>query len=196
MAPKKKGKKVVSNPARGFATVSTTPKSKKEDIEQSKPEYDDQKLKADLEKNLTTNVTENHASAQKELKNLSPEELEKELEESEIQFLLENNVEKVKKDVSRQLNRLKTEKRLLRPQAEHFPASSWLPSEPLQSILELTKASSHCNSGNNENCSRKLLKATTYDDLIVKLWSLEFLLGQLEFDERAIHSAVAQLGLN
>ncbi|KAL9610862.1 MAG: hypothetical protein Q9167_004467 [Letrouitia subvulpina] len=194
MAPKKKGRKAVSNPARGFATVSTTPKSKMQDVEQRSPEDDKQVIKADLETNPTTNVTENHASEQKELKDLSPEELEKELEESEIQFLLENNVEKVKKDVSRQLNRLKTEMRLLRPQAEHLPTSSWLPSELLQPILKLTETALHCTNGNLEHYSRKWVKPVTYDDLIVKLWNLESLLGQLGFAEGAVHSAVTQLG--
>lgn len=189
MAPNKKKKKPASNPARGFATTSTA----------SKPKHDEAKelegavelgnpntlaFSATAEEPLQKKCTSSRES-EKELGELTPEELESRLEDSGLQILVESYGERTKKDVSRQMSRLQTEKRLLRSQAEHLGVRQWLPPEIMQVITDLLQAQVY--SKRELLASPNSIRSTSdfsEDDLLIKLWTLKRLLPLLGFSQQ------------
>ena len=198
MAPNKKKKKPVSNPARGFATTSTA----------SKPKVD---VAKELESGVLLDISENHAAPitadagipaenpsskerEKALHELTPEELESQLENSGLQILVEKYGEKTKKEASRQVLRLQTEKRLLRSQADHLSIRQWLPPEIMQVVTDMLQAKGDSNG---------FLKATPEsnsatadlceDDLLIKLWALKRILPMLGFQEQRTDLAIRHL---
>ena len=196
MAPTKKKKKPVSNPARGFATTSTASKSK----------YDEAK---ELEGGVRLEVSNVHAVStedgsrkedssnrepEKALDELTSEELESQLEGYSLQILVENHGEKTKRSVSRQASRLLTEKRLLRSQAEYLGIRQWLPPEIIQLITDLlhghedSKIYSQATFDTN-----KLFPELAEDDLLIKLWTLKKLLPQLGFSGQRTELALRHL---
>lgn len=198
MAPNKKKKKPVSNPARGFATTSTA----------SKPKYDEAK---ELEGGVRLDVTDAHVLSttaedntrtedssnrepEKALEELTPEELESRLEDSSLQILVEIHGEKTKKNVSRQVSRLQIEKRLLRSQAEHLGIRQWLPPEIMQLITDLLQAQEESNFHIQATSDTKRSAVElSEDDLLIKLWALNRLLPQLGFSEQRTKLALRHL---
>ena len=198
MAPNKKKKKPASNPARGFATTSTA----------SKPKHDEAKeleggvelgnsnilaVSATAEEPLQTKCTTSRES-ERELGELTPEELESRLEDSGLQILVESYGEKTKKNVSRQLSRLQTEKRLLRSQAEHLSTRQWLPPEIMQIIIDLLQA--QVNSKGDLQANSNSIRSTFHfseDDLLIKLWTLKRLLPLLGFSQKRTDLALRHL---
>ena len=198
MAPNKKKKKPVSNPARGFATTSTA----------SKPKVDAAK---ELESGVLLDTPENHAAPvnadagtltekpsnedrEKALHELTPEELESQLENSGLQILVEKHGEKVKKESSRQVLRLQTEKRLLRSQADHLSIRQWLPPEIMQIITDMLQAKEDSNGflkaiPDSNNATTDLCE----DDLLIKLWVLKRVLPMLGFQEQMTDRAIRHL---
>ena len=198
MAPNKKKKKPVSNPARGFATTSTA----------SKPKVD---VAKELESGGVLDTSENHATPitadagisikkpsneerEKALYELTPEELESQLENSGLQILVEKHGEKTKKEASRQVLRLQTEKRLLRSQADHPSIRQWLPPEIMQVITDMLQAKEDSNgflqaTPNSNNASTDLCE----DDLLIKLWALKIILPMLGFQEQGTDLAIRHL---
>lgn len=196
MPPNKKKKKTANNSARGFATTSTPSKlkvddEKEKDIDNQNTEFEPSGVSiAQPANSFVSAITGN---AQKELHELTPEELEFHLEESHLQLLLEEYGEKCKKEASRQVNRLSTERRVLRPQAERLDIRAWLPDELVQEILNLLK-----NQVNNTNLDIESVRAQANSeilesDLMNKLWTLEKVLGQLGFNEVRIRSVLISL---
>ena len=198
MAPNKKKKKPASNPARGFATTSTA----------SKPKHDEAKeLEGGVELGnssiLASSATAEEPSqtkctsrgeSEKELNELTPEELESRLEDSGLQILVESYGEKTKKNVSRQLSRLQTEKRLLRSQAEHLSIRQWLPPEIMQIITDLQQA--QVNSKGDLQANSNSIRSTFHfseDDLLIKLWTLKRLLPPLGFSQQRTDLALRHL---
>lgn len=178
MAPKKKNRKAINNPARGFATTSVASKTKpliENAVEtgETSPSIDESEL-----------VQEKDGSSiplEKELHELSPEELEKQLEESDLQLLLERHSEKVRRDVARQINKCQTEKRLLRAQAEPLQTRSWLPPEIMDMIMQTVET--ELSPGFETRISRKIVanKELSDDDLCIKIWTLKQILVQIGF---------------
>ncbi|KAL8653236.1 MAG: hypothetical protein Q9210_002216 [Variospora velana] len=175
MAPKRKNKKPASNLARGFATVSTVSKSKSvnesatEDIaSQSVPDQD----------NVPQDSTNSRVVVEKEVHQLSPEQLEQHLEESELNLFLEKHGERVKRDVSRQINKLQTEKRLIRAQAEPLQLRSWLSPEIMGLIVEAIEAEQPAEGTASE---LRGVSDTQGDDLNLRIWTLQQVLCQLGF---------------
>ncbi|KAI4117053.1 MAG: hypothetical protein LQ345_002635 [Seirophora villosa] len=169
MAPKRKGKKLANNPARGFATVSTASKAKTLDenvtehvVPQSVPDQHD----------VTQDPKESKVPVVKELHQLSPEELERQLEESDLNLFLEKHGQKVKRDVSRQINKLQTEKRLIRAQAEALQIHSWLSPEIIGLTVEAMET---------EQLELNDVSDLPGDDLTLKIWTLQQVLVQLGF---------------
>ncbi|MCJ1268070.1 hypothetical protein MMC22_007956 [Lobaria immixta] len=194
MAPNKKKKKApASNPARGFATTSTPAKSKVEEKEDDGvvPETTliDSNVVGDIG-NFSSKTTD---SASEDLRKLSPEELENHFEESALQILLEKHGEKSKKDATRQVHKLKTEKRVLRLQSEHLNISSWLPQELVQSILDLLKFQKRSRRFDLDADIRQARYKVTEEELIVKLWTLQQVLTQLGFTSDRVQSAVPSM---
>lgn len=194
MAPNKKKKKApASNPARGFATTSIPAKSKFEEI------VDDDVMPdaALVDSNVSDNI-ENHGSkitnvASEGLSKLSPEELENHFEESALQILLEKHSEKSKKDAIRQVNKLRTEQRVLRLQSEHLDISSWLPQELVQLILDLLKSQTRSRRIDLGTDIKQARCNVTEEELIVKLWTLQQVLTQLGFANGRVQSAIFSL---
>lgn len=194
MAPKKKKKALASNPARGFATTSIPAKPKAEE------KVDDNVVPetALIDSNAvatTENVGLNIASSAGEyLSKLSPEELENYFEESALQILVEKHGEKSKKDASRQVNKLKTEQRVLRLQSERLDINSWLPQELVQLIFELFESQKRSRGVGLEADTRQArCYKVTEEELIIKLWTLQQVLTQLEFSNDRVQSALLSL---
>ena len=198
MAPNKKKKKPGSNPARGFATTSTA----------SKPKVD---VAKELESGVLVDISENHAAPrtagagiptekpsseerEKALHELTPEELETQLENSGLQILVEKHGEKTKKEASRQVLRLQTEKRLLRSQADHLSIRQWLPPEIMQIIVDMLQAKGDSNgflkaTPDSNNATTDLCE----DDLLIKLWALKRIVPMLGFQEQRTDLAIRHL---
>ena len=198
MAPNKKKKKLASNPGRGFATTSTA----------SKPKHDAAK---ELEGGMQPGISDGHAVPtitedgikredsssrvpERALCELTPEELESQLEVSSLQILMENHGEKTRKFVSRNVSRLQTEKRLLRSQAEHLGIRQWLPPEIMQIITDLLQAQEGSNGYLKADID--IDKAATdlpEDDLLIKLWALKKILPLLGYPEQGTDLALRHL---
>ena len=198
MAPNKKKKKPASNPARGFATTSTASKPKHDEAKQlgGGVELGNSNIlasSATAEEPLQTKCTSGRES-ERELGELTPEELESRLEDSGLQILVESYGEKTKKNVSRQLSRLQTEKRLLRSQAEHLGIRQWLPPEIMQIITDLLQAliNSKGDLQANSNSIRSTFRFSD-DDLLIKLWTLKRLLPLLGFSQQRTDLALRHL---
>jgi ATP-dependent RNA helicase DHX29 len=177
MAPnKKKKKKPTSNPARGFATVSTPSKK----VDDSPPEAEDG--------SEVPSINGKHASAEKngqrhvglesgasDLQHMTPEELEQHLEEAELQSILDVHGQRSKRDVSRQVARLETERRGLRQSGMMLETEGWL-HDVLDEILELVTPFP-----SDLKTTKTAEEPFNDTDLCVKLWTVQETLQSLNF---------------
>ena len=197
MPPNKKKKKA-ANPARGFATTSTISKSR---------------LNGEVVEDVTTisaTVSDDHqphnqtasnklissSQGKKELSELSPEQLEQQLEESELQILVDQFGEKSRKDALRQVSRIQTERRLLRSQAEQLNTTSLLPMELLGCTLMQIQVDSNTESKPVKVQNGFSSKSMRSDDLSIKVWTLARALRDLGFLESGIRTAITKLVRN
>lgn len=190
MAGKKK--KPAANPARGFATTSVASKPKPEkpedasSVEPSGVNTPSTKAGTPATKNSKTSDT--GKDAERELHELSPEELEAQLEASELQQFVEQYAGKVRKESSRHVSRLQTDKRLLRGQSEYMSVRDWLPKELTQQIVE------YATQGNtNESSGATKRTLPKGDDLVSKVWQLRLCLNGLELPYERVGDAIAQV---
>ncbi|KAK5684283.1 hypothetical protein LTS10_004149 [Elasticomyces elasticus] len=188
---KKKKTKPLSNPARGFQTTSI-PKAAIVDT------VKDEESK-DVSGALTLDTAPTSISSedvkpdtvatepQRELHELSPEELEARLEAGELQAFIDSYALKVRKDAVRLATRLDTDKRVLRGQAEFLSIKTWLPEELIQQILDLTLS--------EEQTDRRSVvkKSPTGDDLVSKVWTLRTCLLDLGFRSQDVSDALSWL---
>lgn len=184
MAPNKKKKKVVSNPARGFATVSIPSKT----VDQIPPEVKESPEILPLDgkcvrkEKIDASSLEHGAS---DLQHMSPEELEKHLEEAELQSLLDSHGSRSRKDIGRQIARLETERRSLRQSGMTLETESWL-HDVLEDILELARSTS-----SDLKASKTADECVNEMDLSVRLWNVQETLKSLHF--RNIEGALKYL---
>jgi ATP-dependent RNA helicase DHX29 len=186
MAPKKKTKPT-ANPARGFATTSIASKPKPERepekvvpveaLPTKKQQQVQQSAKKDDAKNQTkpgTAAPANGTTAAKEVHQLSPEELEKQLEEGELQAFVDSHSEKVKKDAARQISKLKTDKRLNRSTAEELSIGKLLTPDHVEDILSGPFTELQNGSLAFETETTKALKSRYdhSDAFLAKIWTL------------------------
>lgn len=194
MAPNKKKKKQQSNPARGFATTSTISKAQ---IQEPVLSSTDQQLDAatgDDSPHAQSIHDKQQAENVRELKDLTPEELEKQLEETDLQLLVDQHGDKVQRNASRQASRLQTERRLLRSNSDFLKIESWISSDIMDHIIK--KGDSRSHSSNQEPISKAVAERNTLnsdDDLLVKAWTLYELLPQIGFSETQTWSALTEL---
>lgn len=172
MAGGKKKKKPAANPARGFATTSIASKLKTEAIEAIQ-EKDVASGPVDTNESQqlgdkTNEVVGNGPSNQNS--NLTPEEFEKQLENSELQLLVEKHSQKSKRDAIRQKTRLETDRRVLRGQAETLNTRKWLPPELMEEILDLIKMEGRFSGPATDTT---LLKQLSEEELAIRLWTLQ-----------------------
>lgn len=189
----KKKKKPASNPARGFATVSVPSKPKPESTgtlspatteSKSTPQNEPQPARAE-----DGPAGAGAPEAAPSLQNYSPEELEKHLEEAELQILVDKYAARCKSDAARQVTRLETEKRVFRQQSVTLSLLEWLPTEVQDRILELAGTEEHdylMSSGKTGNTKQ----AGSEEELYMKLWTLKETLFKLGFPEDRIEQAL------
>ncbi|KAL8293992.1 hypothetical protein RB600_000118 [Gaeumannomyces tritici] len=192
MAGGKKKKKPAAN-NRGFATTSIA--SKPRVVDPAEIDEAPGNSKPEGAPPTTTGATPQAASSGSgslapnvagQGQELSPEEFERQLEESELQLLVDKHAIKVRRDALRQRSRLETDRRLLRGQAESLNTRKWLPPEIMQQLLDLIKAESRFgNSGLGSEFS-STGKLPSEEDLIVRLWTLKETLSGAGFPEEKI----------
>jgi ATP-dependent RNA helicase DHX29 len=173
----KKKRKPVANPARGFATTSIQSKSKVETAkgndtaDTSEAATTAATQTPDIHDDTNTQQTE-HTS--REIHELSPEELEVQLETAELQQFVEKHAAKVKREASRQLSRLHTDRRLMRGHAEFLSTKNWLPEELMQLIFDNTSPYV-----DHEHTPVSASALPLGEELIAKVWTLRNVLLDL-----------------
>ncbi|KAI9370426.1 P-loop containing nucleoside triphosphate hydrolase protein [Aspergillus egyptiacus] len=184
----KKKKKPASNPARGFATVSVPSKVKPTDS--SGPASTVESKSVSESERPTPAEPQQPAQQPTEatsLQNYSPEELERHLEDAELQILVEKYAAKCKSDAVRQVGKLETERRVLRQQAVPVNLIEWLPSDVVNSILSLAEAEEQ---GMSPQPVRDVKRAVAEDELCSKLWVLKETLLKLGFPEKRVEESL------
>ncbi|EGC41863.1 DEAH box polypeptide 36 [Histoplasma capsulatum var. duboisii H88] len=185
MAPNRKKRKPASNPARGFTTISVPSKLK---APGSSTLLSSANVSMEPQPESRSQTASVGALEQPELQQLSPDELQKHLEDAELQLLVEKYGTKCKNDSSRQVLKLETEKRILRPQASNLNVTDWLSPEILNEIMEKEKLEINQYSEQISKAKMEETRIFSEEELSIKLWTLrESLLGlgftQLDVDE-------------
>lgn len=189
----KKKKKPASNPARGFATVSIPSKPKSESTETFSTNTAESKSTPQSEPHpgRKEDIPQTAAAYQTNpsLQSYLPEELEKHLEEAELQILVDKYATKCKSDAVRQATKLDTEKRVFRQQSVSLNLLEWLPIEAQDDILELASSEEHnYSTSNGRTASAK--QAGSEEELYAKLWTLKETLLKLGFSESRTEEAL------
>jgi len=191
----KKKKKPAANPARGFATTSVASKVKSEkSVETSN----------DASENVSSAATNTPATSEdipaqavpdatqeRELHELSPEELEAQLEQSELQQLVDQQGPKARKEATRQSSRLQTDRRVMRTQAENLAVKEWLPEELMQNIIDLIAQDSTTTSTSESKVEP--LRALPEDVALLRVWQLYLVLCELSFPESRVTQALERI---
>ena len=170
-----KKKKPAANPARGFATTSIASKPKPE-ANDDKPgptkTPQPQKSAGDAQTNLPLNdsgASNDEKPKEKELHELTPEELTAKLEHEEHQMLVETVGPKVRREVARLDSKLRTDSRVLRSQAQEVTLRRWLPEELMIEVLDALKKE-------RDDAMRAPTQASAKnvpeDELLLKCWTL------------------------
>ncbi|KAF4999720.1 hypothetical protein FGRMN_2285 [Fusarium graminum] len=198
MAGAKKKKKPAANPARGFATTSVASKPRPEIVEselkpiaaknQVAPPSTQKDAPPSSSAATSGDATGNTTAQGKEL---SPEEYERHLDESELQLLVEKYAVKTKKDAQRQRTRLDTDRRLLRGQADSINSFKWLSQDLMDHIFDLIQAenrfaASSLSASDNVGAGKMPLE----EDTIIRLWTLQQTLTAIEFPSDRISAVI------
>lgn len=190
MAGKKKTKKPAANPARGFATQSIASKARVEPVEDALPPPKKGPEATKPTASSQPNEADGAASGSEVKKqDLTPEEFEAQLELSELQLLVEKYAQKTRRDAQRQKQRLDTDRRLLRSQAESINAKKWLPTELMDQIVDLVQAEGRFAASNTVEGSSGG-KMLSEEDLTIKLWTLQQTLRGAGFPEEKVQDAL------
>lgn len=189
----KKKKKPASNPARGFATVSIPSKPKPEATEPPSPVPEKSKTTPENEPQpeRTAERTVDAAAQQtaSSLEDYTPEELEKHLEEAELQILVDKYAAKCKNDAARQAAKLDTERRVFRQQSVTLSLLEWLPTDIQDRILELAGTEEHeYLTASGRTIGTK--QTGSEEELYNKLWTLRETLLKLDFPENRVEDAL------
>lgn len=192
-----KKKKATNNPARGYATTSVASKTRAEAEPENRGQSSISVPHDTLKKTLDTdsaasvsseqNASEPSVSVQQEL---TPEQLEQQLERDELQLLVERHAAKIRRDASRQVSRAQTEARILRGQAQSLALSSWLSKDALQQILNMAAEDA---AHDPQNASDGQYRSQSEDDLALQLWALEQALSGLGTPSGQVKLALKQV---
>ncbi|ORY10172.1 hypothetical protein BCR34DRAFT_355199 [Clohesyomyces aquaticus] len=184
-------KKPAANPARGFATTSIASKPKLEKAVES--EVKELAKESAIEPSKASELLEKKQT-QPEVAEKTPEELEAQLEQDELQLLVEKHAAKTRREARRQVSKIHTDRRVLRPQAELMSVRDWLPSEILDSIIALAQEES--NDLNRRAGQKSLLKVLQEEDAIARLWTLDLILSDLGFSHENVQPVMKWLCAN
>ncbi|KAJ3498286.1 hypothetical protein NLG97_g1245 [Lecanicillium saksenae] len=192
MAGNKKKKKPAANPARGFATTSIAAKPRPEATEtDSAGSAAAPPDKKDAPPSTSEAPKPDSGNAQE--KPLSAEEFEKQLEESELQLLVEKLSQKCKRDAARQRNRLETDRRLLRGQAESINSIKWFNSELMDHIQDLISGETRFSVSSLSAENHGAGKMPSEEEMVARLWTLQLTLQSAGFQESRVRSAVKHI---
>lgn len=191
MAGNKKKKKPAANPARGFATTSIAAKPRPEATEEQAGPAAAPPDKKDAPPS-TAEAPKSGANDTQE-KPLSAEEFEQQLEESELQLLVEKLSQKCKRDAARQRNRLETDRRLLRGQAESVNSIKWFNSELMDHIQDLISAETRFSVSSLSAENHGAGKMPSEEDMVARLWTLQVTLQSAGFQENRVKSVVKHI---
>ncbi|RAK95135.1 putative ATP dependent RNA helicase, partial [Aspergillus ibericus CBS 121593] len=191
----RKKKKPASNPARGFATVSVPSKPKATESPAPASTADSKSVS---ESDRPTPVESKPATVEPKtdapsLQNYTPEELERHLEEAELQLLVEKYASKCRSDASRQVTKLETERRVLRQQAAPINLLEWFPTEVLASILSLAETEERELSPLPGRDAGGQKKPLSEEDLYMRLWTLQETLLKLGFPDAKVNESLKHL---
>lgn len=186
--PSKK-KKPVSNPARGYATVSIPSKPK---VVDSAGISSADSVGVSDNKIPPSDTSQGPENEQKDstVQSYTSHNIERHLEDAELQSFIDTYGSKCKYDSSRQVTRLETERRLLRPQADLLDFSNWLSPETVDLILELAKREEEGCGPNSESDASSLKRCLPEDELCARLWTLKYTLLKLGFSELETDNAL------
>lgn len=173
----------MSTPSKPKPEASATPPTITEDPKAA-PENEPQAQR-------TTEPTADAAAPQttSSLQDYTPEELEKHLEDAELQILVDKYAAKCKNDATRQAAKLDTERRVFRQQSVTLSLLEWLPTDIQDRILELAGTEEHeylTASGRTTS----LKQAGSEEELYNKLWTLKETLLKLDFPEHRVEESL------
>lgn len=191
---KKKKSKPAANPARGYATISTMSKARVEATDNpptpAKKSPDDPTNKSNLPASQDPYEPDKSTAAADKKKELTPEEFEAQLEEAQLQLLVDKHAQKTKRDAIRQKQRLETDRRLLRSQAESINSKKWLPVELMDHILDLIQAEGRFAASSTTSEGTSIGKMPSEEELTIKLWTLQQTLRGAGFAEDKVQAAL------
>ena len=193
MAPnRKKGKKPVANPARGFATTSQASKPR--------PTTDEETQSVDGRAGLHPKIAGeeiDHSSTAagntpdsgpaKELAELTPEQLEAQLEESELQLFVEKHIARVTQEAQRQISRLQTERRVLRTQGERLNLGALMSQDLIEKVQQRIRQDNPQSRRRERDPGGR---SATTDDLIQRAWAMRRTLQGLGFSKDRADDAI------
>jgi len=195
--PSKK-KKPAANPARGFATTSIAKKIQpvaEEEVTHEKEQLQDGKhvtastfSHQQSQQQQSDTVGENPQDGeQKKLHELSPEDLEKHLEQDELQLLVEKYGPQAQRAVDRQVGKLSTDYRLLRGNAAPLSVRALISEDLILKLVDLVREDLEDALKTSSN-ARKLLQE---EETTAKLWSLQGALKALGFSDEHVSRALS-----
>lgn len=196
-----KKKKPAANPARGFATTSVASKPKTDkDVDiasassasRAEPAGEAEAIAVPSNDLQITELRPDEPSTKTH--ELSPEDLEEQLERNELQLMIEKYGPKVIKESSRQISKVQTDRRVLRGQAQDLHTREWLPEELMLQILDLTK--DDVSRGNCSHEQNSKSKSVSEEDSVVKFWTLYRTLSEFGISPELIQEAIRQLVVN
>ncbi|KAH9864527.1 hypothetical protein J1614_010462 [Plenodomus biglobosus] len=194
-----KKKKPAGNPARGFATTSIPSKPKLEKLAADTASIEAATAQTVPQDGAPPAVAPANESAspvaasQLELIQ-TPEELEAQLERDELQLLVEKHAPKVRREANRHATRLQTDRRVLRGQSHAMTVHDWLSRDTLDRIVALAQAES--NDSNRRQGQQPLLKISSEEDTMARLWTLDLTLRELGFSNDHIQPVLVWLCAN
>ena len=186
-----KKKKPSANPARGVATVSLPRRTKEaENPTSSAVDMTETENGSPASPSVVAASTPAPVKAdeERELHELSPEELEARLDESELQGLVDKFAAKSQRDASRQVGKLQAECRILRAQAQPLATRPLLSDLAIKQILDLAAKDLEERAVRVDQLS--LRRALQEEEAIGRLWTLQRTLLGLGFHEQQIHAAL------
>jgi ATP-dependent RNA helicase DHX29 len=187
----KKKKKTPTNPARGFATtsVASKPKAEKESdkTEAEKDDVENDEAPAvrgfKLQDSTHGLATKSSSTSAKQQHELTPQELEEQLEQDDLQLFVEKHAAKIARDAARQIARVQTDCRVLRAQSQYLAADQWLPDELVQEILDFSRRELREEDHTENAPSSKLFSE---EITVARLWSLQLTLLNLRVPKTRI----------
>lgn len=176
MAPNKKKKKAASNPARGFATTSLPSKTKAVEEQDETASATQTVASGHAESKADPELPERKDATsaldprkQTNIQEMTPQELEDHLETSELESMVDRYAARSIADAGRQVTRLDTERRQLRPQAYKLSTYSWLDEETTDELFASDVPAPFSNGRTSQTSSPQ----DADEKVLIDLWTLE-----------------------